>query len=162
MTKVFNSLDEFFDEINKSQGFWKDTWYKVYYPSRRALKFIQRIPSQFKWSYQRVRRGYSDRDMWNADIYIAKIISGTLTWMVENSNGVSTLYGTPPNYDDPVEEMAILRDAEYLYYAKIFDEYAKNSIALNDIWQKQIGGISEDDYNDAMKWFVKHFQELWD
>ena len=114
------------------------------------------------WWYQRVTRGYSDRDMWSADIFLAGQIAGTLKWIVENGHGVSMSYGTPPNYDDDIDLMVAKRDADYLFYASIFEEYHTNGPALNKEWQKEFGGILDGDLQVALQWLSEHFTELWD
>ena len=125
-------------------------------------KSIYLIPRQIKWAYQRVTRGFSDRDMWSADSFLARQIAGMLNWIVNEGHGVSTSYGTPPNYEDDVEDMVARRDAEYLKYAAVFAEYAENGPALNKGWQEELGGVLEKDLKEALQWFSEHFSEFWD
>lgn len=123
---------------------------------------ITRIVKYPVWWYQRITRGYSDRDMWSADYFLAGQIAGTLRWIVEKGHGVATSYGTPPNYEDDIDDMVARRDAEYLHYATIFAEYAKNGPAYNLEWQEQFGGVLDEDMKDALQWLSEHFSELWD
>lgn len=95
-------------------------------------------------------------------MYLARQISGTLKWIVENGHGVATSYATPPNYDDDIEVMTEKRDAEYLHYARIFAEYGQNGPALNTAWKKEFGGVLDKDLKEALQWFSEHFTELWD
>lgn len=122
---------------------------------------IYRSPRKIKWAYQRLTRGYSDKDMWNADVYIARVIAGSLTWFVENGHGVAFSYIDPSDYDD-LDGAIILRDEDYLKYAALFAEYGSNGVAMNKKWKKQLGGISEKEYRQMMKWLGQHLQELWD
>ena len=160
MTKTFKSIDQFFDEMNKSQGFWKDTCYSIYYSSLRGLKFIRRIPSQFKWAYQRIRYGYSDRDWWNGDFYLAGVVAGIMEKIVNKGHGVATSYGD--NWETPIEIMVERRDADWKKYIEIFREYSKRGPALNQEWKDNFGGVLDEDMQDALQWLSKHFQELWD
>ena len=133
----------------------------MHYKISNSLKFVQRIPLQFKWAYQRVVRGYSDKDMWNSDRYIASILAGTLDWFVYKGNSISSFYLCPPLLDD-LDKAIIRRDTEYLHYSKIFQEYAKNGPACDKKWKKEFGGVLDEDMQDALQWLSKHFQELWD
>jgi hypothetical protein len=158
--KVFTEIDQLFDEMNKSQGFWKDTWYSIYYPTKRGLKFIRRIPLQFKWAYQKFRYGYSDRDWWNGDLYLAGVIAGIMEKIVDDGHGVAMSYSDDEN--TPIEVMVELRDAEWKKYIAIFREYSKYGAALNQSWKEEFGGVLDEDMQDALQWLSKHFQELWD
>jgi hypothetical protein len=51
------------------------------------------IPRRYvvhKW--QRLTRGYSDMDMWNADGFLADLISATAYWHFAHSHGFGGLY----------------------------------------------------------------------
>ena len=123
---------------------------------------ISRLIKYPLWWYQRITRGYSERDMWSADLFLAGQIAGTLKWIVKNGHGVAMSYATSPDYDDDVDLMVAKRDADYLFYASIFEEYSKNGPALNKEWEKQFGGILDEDLQVALQWFSEHFTELWD
>ena len=154
-------MDEFFDELN-SRLTYRDRLDMIWWKLKSATRHIYTIPRKIKWAYQRVYRGYSDRDVWSGDYFLAGQIAGILTWIVKNGHGVATSYGTPPNYEDDVEDMAARRDADYLFYASIFNEYSKNGPAINEEWQKMFGGVLDEDIQEALQWLSKHFQELWD
>jgi hypothetical protein len=100
--------------------------------------------------------------MWSADFFLAGQIAGMLNWIVNKGHGVSTSYGTPPNYEDDIEDMVARRDAEYLHYASIFAEYAENGPALNEDWQEKFGGVLDEDLKEALQWLSEHFTEFWD
>jgi len=123
---------------------------------------ISRLIKYPLWWYQRVTRGYSDKDAWNGDFFLSGQIAGVLTWIVESGHGVATSYGTPPNYEDDIDDMVARRDAEYWHYASIFAEYAKNGPALNLGWQEELGGVLDKDLQEALQWFSEHFTEFWD
>ena len=154
-------MDDFFDDLNKPLTF-KDRVAMGWWSFKYGFKSIFLIPRKIKWAYQRVTRGFSDRDMWSADVFLAGQIAGTLKWIVENGHGVSMSYGTPPNYDDDIDLMVAKRDADYLFFASIFEEYNKNGPALNREWQKEFGGVLDGDLQVALEWLSEHFTELWD
>lgn len=131
---------------------------------KRWVRSIIRYPRHFKWWYQRARRGYSDCDAWNGDFFLARQISGILRWQVKNGHTFPSAYlPRTESFTDLEVKIAIeARDSEYLHYADIFDEYAKNGPALNKEWQKEFGGVLDKDIKDALQWFSEHFVELWD
>jgi hypothetical protein len=116
-----------------------------------------------KWWYQRATRGFSDRDMWNADNYLAGVFAGVLQWYMNNSMGVPTRYASEddPNCEE-IYDMAARRDADYVFYASIFAEYHKDGLAYNENWQKEFGGVLDEDIKAALQWLSEHFTELWD
>lgn len=154
-------MDDFFDDLNARLTF-RDYVDMVRWKIKSATKSIYTIPRKIKWAYQRVTRGYSDRDMWSADFFLAGQIAGMLNWIVNEGIGVSTSYGTPPNYEDDIEDMVARRDADYLFYASIFEEYKNNGPALNEEWQEKFGGVLDSDLKEALQWFSEHFSEFWD
>lgn len=117
-----------------------------------------------KYAYQRITRGFSDKDAWNGDKYLASQIAGILRWHVKSGRGIANAY--LPNKIDYSEfefDLAVAaRDSEYLNFADIFDEYAKNGPALNKRWKKDFGGVLDKDMKKALQWLSEHFQELWD
>ena len=115
------------------------------------------------WWYQRITRGYSDRDMWSADYFLAGQIAGMLNWIVNKGMGVSMAYAAEDDpYVEKIDEMVARRDAEYLKYAAVFAEYAKNGPALNEDWKNKLGGVLDKDLKEALQWFSEHFTEFWD
>lgn len=154
-------MDEFFDDLNSRLTF-RDYVDIVRWKIKSATRSVYTTPRRIKWAYQRVSRGYSDRDMWSADTFLAGQIAGMLNWLVNEGIGVSTSYGTPPNYEDDIEDMVARRDADYLFYASIFEEYSKNSLAWHEEWQEKFGGVLDNDLQAALQWFSEHFTEFWD
>lgn len=116
-----------------------------------------------KWWYQRANRGYSDRDMWNGDVYLAGIIASTLEWYVDKGIGIpmSYAYGLD-EYQPDFDIMKQRRNEEYNKHIAIFKEYAKNGCAVDKRWQKDFGGVLDKDIRKSVKWLSKHFTELWD
>lgn len=130
------------------------------YKVEKLYKFLKRIPFQFKWAYQRITRGYSDRDWWNGDWYLSGVIAGIMEGIVIKGHGVATSYAD--DWDTPLEIMVERRDAEWNKYIAIFREYSRNGPAINQEWIDNFGGVLDEDMKDALQWLSKHFQELWD
>ena len=155
-------IDEFFDDLSEPLTF-KDRMDIAKWKIKNATKSIYTIPRKIKWAYQRVTCGYSDRDMWSSDFFLASQIAGMLTWHVNKGIGISMSYASEedPNGEN-IEDMVARRDADYLFYASIFDEYSKNGPALNEDWQEKFGGVLDSDLKEALQWFSEHFTEFWD
>lgn len=120
---------------------------------RRLFNRLVRYP------YQKLTRGFSDSDAWNANYVLPKQIAGILRWQIKNSNGVSYPYHT---YHKDVNKAALIRDIDFENYAIMFDEFAENGVALNKKWQSIHGGLSQQEYKKMMKWFTEIFPGLWD
>lgn len=112
---------------------------------------------------QRIERGFSDRDMWSADMYLAGVFADVLQWYIDNSHGVSMVYayGMDP-YKPDTDKMVRRRNRQYRKHIKVFREYAKNGHAWNKAWKKDFGGVLDKDIQKSLKWFSEHFSELWD
>lgn len=116
-----------------------------------------------RWRKQRTERGFSDRDMWNADMYLAGVFAGILQWYVDNGHGVSMEYAYDLDlYNPDVDIMCERRNADYSKYINIFKEYSTNGDAFDEKWQKEFGGVLDMDMQEALQWFSKHFTSLWD
>lgn len=127
----------------------------------RTLKYkIRHIIRWPRYARQRVTRGFSDRDMWNADAFLARTYADILMWYVHKGMGVPTCYLN--NWDDPVAEAAERRDADYYKYADIFRRYAKGGEWHTEDHVKEFGGVLDKEMEEALQWMSKHFQELWD
>ena len=125
--RTFSSVEELMEDINnvKITTTLRITWF--YKRFKRSVRNAIRTP---KWWYQRAKRGYSDRDVWNADIYLAGVFAGVLDWYIHNSHGVSMAYKDPNDpYCEDVESMVIKRNTDYLKHIEIFNRYRNNGIA---------------------------------
>jgi hypothetical protein len=127
------------------------------------LKKIRMFLKYPLWWYQRAKRGYSDRDMWNADTYLAGVFAGVLQWYIDNGIGVSMAYAADGDeYGKNVDDMVIRRNAEYSKHTAIFKEYSINGLAFDESWKKEFDGVLYEDIVASMHWLSNHFTELWD
>lgn len=116
-----------------------------------------------KYYHQRARRGFSDKDMWNADMYLAGLIADILRWYITEGVGVPSSYAKE---DDPLCEdfdyMKAAMHIEYSRYIALFDEYAEKGIVHDEKWKRDFGGLTKNEVSDMMTWLAEHFTELWD
>lgn len=158
------SVDELFAELERRRNRENSILAKLeyaYWAVRRWIRAVYRSPYRLKWWCQRARYGYSDRDTWSGDYYIAGIVAGVMERIVNEGHGVSTFYAYG-DWNADVDEMVRIRDEEYNRYIAIFREYSKNGPAINQEWKDDFGGVLDEDMKDALQWLSQHFQELWD
>jgi hypothetical protein len=144
--------------------------YSLYRGVRKVITFPRRVRDEIVFAYQRVTRGFSDRDWWSIDSHIANILSQALPKYVKDGHGISSSY-LPKGYgesgdskkDDADFAKAIKkRDAEYSKYADIFARYYNGGIWHNEESAKEFDGITEPEYKAAVAWLAKNFSGLWD
>ena len=72
-----------------------ETWWWC----RRAGHDVRHPPPwrRGQWSWQRMRRGWSDRDTWNLDSYLAHVISGSVTHLRDQGRGYPGEQTEPTN-----------------------------------------------------------------
>lgn len=116
-----------------------------------------------KHRWQRSRRGFSDRDMWNADIYLAGLIADILQWYIDKGHGVPMRYAYDLDiYNPDVQIMSDRRDDDYMKRIRVFREYHENGCAMTKEWKKQFGGVTEKQIKKELSWFRDNFTTLWD
>jgi hypothetical protein len=128
-------------------------WRNLKYKFRHAIRWP-------KYAYQRVTRGFSDRDMWNADSHFARLYADMLMWYVHKGMSIPSRF--VDNWTDHVEVAAERRDIEYYKYADIFRRYAKGGEWQVAEHAHESGGVLDTEMAEALEWFSKHFQEFWD
>lgn len=64
----------------------EDTWWRRvrYWTRPRRLRDLRR---EIRWGIQRWRRGFSDRDVWNLDSYVARVVSGGVRQLITELHG---------------------------------------------------------------------------
>jgi len=124
------------------------------------MKIMRKIRSLTTYPWQRSQRGFSDRDMWNADTYLAGLYAEILMWYVHKGMGVPASYAD--TWETDIDIMQERRDIEYYKYADIFRRYAKEGIWDAPEHVKEFGGVLDKDMDEALEWFRNHFYELWD
>jgi hypothetical protein len=125
----------------------------------RIKPFIVRTIRYPKWFVQRGRRGYSDQDAWNGDMYLASQIAGIMKWKMEKGIGVSPHYGSS---EESVETLVKRRDVDYEKHFAIFQEYANKGPAFDQEWKDEFGGVLDEELYESLQWLTEHFTELWD
>lgn len=127
-----------------------------FYILKKKIIHTMRKP---KYWFQRARRGYSDQDAWNGDLYLASQIAGIMQWHIDKGIGVSSAYGT---WEESTDVLVERRNKDYAKHIAVFQEYRKNGPAFNQEWKDDFGGVLDEELNESLQWLVEHFTELWD
>lgn len=114
----------------------------------RIIFNIQEFFREIKYFFQRGRRGYSDRDLWDINEYLATIIPPMMRYLKENGTGCPAEL-IKNNSREKWEE--ILEDI-----ARGFDEYSNvDKYGLHSEFSKKI-------MDEGMKLFIEYFGHYWD
>ena len=173
MNKKYKSkarpIDDLFKEIRKKDEKRKDAWgifYWMYEAFWWSRWFILNLPYHLKfikWSYQRVVRGWSDKDTWCYSYYLADIIEGGMEHLLKHQHRY------PPEFVNSLQWEEVQR--EIIYSFKVH----KMLIGSDDncsylLYNKE--GAPEgfvmltkeqtDKYYRGLNLFVLHFMDLGD
>ena len=173
--KVYSSVDDLFEEMNKKRKWWEPTYYVLY---RFFDDWIK--PSTWKYRIHRLYLwffvyGFNPKDIWGLDYTLSKWIIPRITRLKETKHGVPTII----NGD---EDLLKSYEKEYgkLELDKSIDdaEFKFNEILWNYAMDKMIHAFELtiknescclDDYkttqeqiNEGLKYFAKYFNCLWD
>ena len=136
----------------------KYTWWGFIGKIERIVKYPRTLKNKTKYFIQRGKRGYSDQDLWSADMYIAEVIAGVLESYGNHKWGV----GYPYSKGGDVNKEYIAMQKDYIKHAKLFREYAKNGMAISEKWKAEFGGLTEKELANILRWFTKVYPGLWD
>lgn len=104
-------------------------------------------PRRKKWMKQRTKRGYSDRDVWSFDSFLAPVIAGGVRKIAEFD-------GHPSDIGEE-EWRAVLN-----FIADQFEWYAENQFSFNSKFDNQMSD-PESDWHKAWALLQENFGGLW-
>ena len=141
MNKEKIASDKSLEELFKPLPHWK---YALYFPYRLWYRIVDSWDNTIAF-FQRGKRGYADKDVWNFDYYLAKVILGGLKLLKETHSGYPTKL-TDEKWDKILTEM--IEGFENRINVESYEEYLiKNG---------------ENKLNKSLQLFAKHFGSLWD
>lgn len=150
------------------------------YPSN-WFKNIRAIGRGIKWSYQRITKGYCDKDVWGLDDAILNYLYGTLKQLSKDSSGwPDGDFKEPEDWSKFLDELA-----DYFYRANLWNDSYTNEYKedfyneidkLEDInkekdpvlvkkyfdREKEIYDLKRQDLKEGFKKLEEHFYQLWD
>jgi hypothetical protein len=145
------------------------------YTPFHIYKWITDIPREIKWAYQRVTRGWSDRDVWSMDYHLSNILVGMLRRLKETKHGVPLDFcgdwgEKTSTHFLPMEESIKLWDAcldemiEGFEARGEMDELTYPTSCGKEekkVWEHNMALLSARKER-ALALFAKHFDSLWD
>jgi len=102
----------------------------------------------FKFAYQKITRGFSDRDTWSLDHTIANYILPRLKRFKEVNNGHPT-HLSEDEWDSILDEMIYAMEYTATQWT---DDWDDTNFNVQENWDRYLQG---------MKYFGKYFHHLW-
>ena len=152
----------------------QDIWWWIRFGIKNK---IVEFPREVKYFIQRGKRGFSDRDCWGFDYYLAKVISGGIDKLIKN------IHGYPGNLKNIKQWITILKkikqtfvmakkilDGELLYLPtkkyndKLRKYWIKYTKENNKEWNKNDRVMTKKQnlaYLEGWKLFRIYFRLLW-
>jgi|GEM_PF-2411052 len=135
---------EIFAEMNP-RPWWLTTLRALHESWRR----VRNLPRTLRFMHQRVTRGFSDRDLWDLDGYLAGVIAGASEELRKVAHG-HPVETTPEEWDAILRAIATGFAG---YHDQRFEDFDAHLDAL---------GNPESSYNRAWDLFRQYFPSLWE
>lgn len=186
MSKVHDSIDEMFDELNKEYNkhpvrnwmykqltFHIDTaGHSMYYNLLRPIELVQGIFSELKWAYQRLTRGWDDRVCWSIDYWLDYMMPDILNQFKEIKNSIPMFCLDEFNHDENYNYTPENEEKAIKNWNNIIDDmivgfkaskYLRDDLEFVDREQyKTASDDLEELRKKGMYLFVNHYGDLWD
>lgn len=144
ITEQTKTLSELKEQFHKPTPWYKEIWYFL---SRYSWSDIPYWIRHFKWWYQRLHYGVSDRDCWSLDCHLARVIIKGCDTLINRGIGHPT---SCKDFDEWVSILTRIRNS-YQFYIDVHDG--------------DLCVTSSSDYAKGtkdMKLLQKYFGNLWD
>lgn len=162
--KVYSTVIESFREFEGRKGFDH-----IWYPLCNLWDTIRRIPRNFKWRVQRVKRGWSEADAWNGYNHLSEVILGIVEWVKHNKQGHPASLGSLAEWEKVLDKisftfiMAPKLGHEILYVpSKDYDKKVKKLKCLEYSHLNIISKRDSERYEEGWELFQRYFNSLWD
>ena len=100
------------------------------------MNFLKQIGRNIKWAYQRITRGWCDKDVWNLDCWFLDVVVPMLKHLKETKHGYPA-YMTEEQWNHILDEM--------IMHFENCDE--NNSVNHNDKWDRYYNLMTKDYQN---------------
>jgi hypothetical protein len=126
-----------------------DAWWRL----KRSARELWHVPPwrRLKWRWQRAMRGWSDRDVWNLDSYLAAVISGSVAQLREEVHG----YPAEMTFDDWKDVLDRISGPLAVDWDRIVDGETPQEGLAREKWEAAAQVA-------ALHLFAEHFHGLWD
>ena len=142
----------------------------------RIIDSLKYLPQEIKWFWQRGKRGYSDRDVWEIDNWFLNIIIPMLEQLKKIKHGYPVNL-TPEQWDNILDRMifcfkeandstcSMINEYEEKFILETFGNPSKDNKELKQNFIKRANEIEEYQLKmekEGFQLFSKYFHNLWD
>lgn len=153
-----------------------DIFWRIVWPIQRLIKRL------FIWPWQRVRRGWSDRDAWSGGQYAAGILTDLLTHYADTNRGtrVQFLAEARPGMmlseatDEDWEAANALQVQQFRQHAEVLRRFAEDAEIYDDVTLRALDmteeqflaecgpAMRESELRETFVWLGTNIQRMWD
>lgn len=153
--KKVKTLDDLREHIANQK--WYSKFYYWLYRNLDTYSHLQNLYRNTKYFIQRGRRGWSNRDVWSFDWYIAGVITEAVAHLKKTTHGFPANL-TEEKWNEILDEIIyafkILRDRQDLFYEACEEYGVDAAIEIDKENRKSV--------KKGMALFIKNFDGLWD
>ena len=113
----------------------------------------------FKWAYQRVKYGFSDKDIWSLDYYLTGILARAIPKFIDGQSHPCLYDGENGEWTSKIcRECNCVEkwNRNFRLGASLFQKLHDDLYEGEEWWKDQ-----EKDYKEAMEWLKEHMENLW-
>jgi len=119
--------------------------------------------------YQRLKRGYTDEDVWSFDAYLNKIIPSAVRQIAKGPNGCPGTFWDKKNKNDECYKWKVVLEeiaqgfeaAESISNFKYINLVKKEEGYIQEVDKKKLKMLTKK-YDRGMDLFKKYYMALWD
>ena len=124
----------------------------------RTFYFIEAIPREIKWAWQRVFRGWDDRVVWSIDIYLNKNMPLWLDKLKKTKQGVPVVMFP----DDYSGNDVVIEKEDKEKWDRELDKMIMGFKANDNLCFVKCSESDEALWKEGIESFVKYYNNLWD
>ena len=157
--------------IENNLNLWK---YESYTPWYRLDKKLQSFFQKVKWTWQRAKYGFCERDVWSLDYTLSNYIANTIKYLAETTHGypfhmteeewIKTLMSIAEDFYLGSEEDLYENEYEDKINSNLFISHTKGNKELWRLYakrEKDIQDIMASHRHNGFEKLEKWFSNLW-
>ena len=176
MIKKFESVDKLIKDVEANYSWWDKF---ILSPKMNWLRYLiynlSDVPrdcyNKVKWFIQRGKRGYSDRDCWDLDNYLSRVIYKSVIDLKNNKNSYLDENLSLEECDAILDKIIyafhtaeLISNGHYWYMSTSKTNFREYSDVKKHLKDSNIIIMSYADckrYEEGWKLFQKYFNSLW-
>jgi len=113
---------------------------------------IKEFFREIKYFFQRGKRGYSDRDLWDIGEYLSTIVPPMMRDLKDNGSGYPVKIGSRKKWEEILEDIAKGFEAQLKLKVNYSKRYNENGKELEELLKTKDKGL---------KLFIKYLGAFW-